>query len=187
LSLLIRAIGALLGLALTLLIVLDMVRPQNPWTGRIKGEALRLLWDRQSPLECGGNAVMVLRGDSLDFKRGPVFEASGRCRLELIGVRARAPRVLTAKGDAHVIVEAGRLEATEAVVEASGDALVELRGTALSGPVRKADKARIEGADQDRPPPVKAPAGERVEPGEQAPPVPPAHGGKRKRPRRSKG
>lgn len=138
-------IGVLIGLALTCVLALDQFYPQNPWTGGLKGQALVLLWDRQSPLACSGNAVMVLEDRTLERTWGPLFEASGRCQLRLQGVRAKAPRVLVARDDARVVIAGGRLEATGAVLELSGNAVVVLDGAELIGQQQRDGAARIEG------------------------------------------
>jgi hypothetical protein len=136
---------ALIGLALTALIALDQLYPQNPWTGEIKGQALVLLWDRQSPLECSGYSVMVLEDRTLDRTFGPLFEASGHCQLRLQGVRAKAQRVLVARDDARVVLSGGRLEAVGNVLELSGNAVVVVEGTELVGQQQRDGAARIEG------------------------------------------
>lgn len=145
------ALGALLSLALTGVIALDQFVPKNPWTGTLKGQALVFLWDRQSPLSCTGNAVMVLEGLNLQRTFSPLIEASGHCQLRLQGVRAQAPRLLVATDDAHVILSGGRLEAAGAVLELSGRAVVEVAGAELVGPVRREGAARVEGLVPGRP------------------------------------
>ena len=139
-------IVAIVGLVLTGLIALDQFHPQNPLTGSIKGQALVLLWDRQSPLECTGNAVMVLEDRTLDRPFGPLFDASGHCQLRLQGIRAHAQRILVARDDAQVVISGGRLEAIGSVIEASGNAVVTVEGAELIGKQQRDGAARIEGA-----------------------------------------
>ncbi len=138
-------IFALIGLALTAAIALDTFYPQNPWTGELKGQALVLLWDRQSPLECSGYSVMVLEERTIERSFGPLFEASGHCQLRLRGVRAKAQRVLVARDDARVVISGGRLEASGNVLELSGNAVVVLEGAELVGKQQRDGSARIEG------------------------------------------
>lgn len=144
------ALGALLSLALTGVIALDQFVPKNPWTGGLKGQALVFLWDRQSPLSCTGNAVMVVEGLNLQRTFSPLIEASGHCQLRLQGARAQAPRLLVATDDAHVVISGGRLEAPGGVLELSGRAVVEVMGSELIGPVRREGAARIEGLPPGR-------------------------------------
>src|SRR5438128_106998 len=121
---LLGAIVALLGLTLTGLLVLDEFVPTNPITGGIKGLAMVLLWDRQAPLSCTGNALMVLDTRTLERGWGPLFDASGHCQLRLQNVRAKAPRIIAAREDARVVIVGGRLEGTTAVLDISGKAVV---------------------------------------------------------------
>lgn len=143
---LIGAILAILGTALTGLIALDVFYPANPWTGGIKGQALVLVWDRQSTLTCNGYSIMTVEGSHLERKFGPLFEASGHCQLRLQGVYARAPRIVLAREDSHVVIAGGHLEATAVVIEASDRAVVQLEGAELVGPQKRDGAARIEGA-----------------------------------------
>ena len=142
---LVGVIVALVGLALTGLIALDTFVPKNPYTGSIKGQALVLLWDRQSPLACTDNAVMVLENRTIERSFGPLVEASGHCQLLLENVRMKASRVVVARDDARVVIKGGRLEATGAALEVSGRATVQVEGAEVVGKIVREGEARLQG------------------------------------------
>lgn len=178
-----RLIGLLVGAAILGLVVLDMLVPSNPFTGRAKGIAFKLLWDRQPPLVCDANMEMFLRGDALDLPRGPLLQARGRCKLHLLGVRLRGPRVLAASEDAQVFVEGGHLEGKDGALEVSDRAVVYLKGAEVIGPVQRSGAGRVEAEPEAPRPRADAPAAaapSATSP-EAAAPAPRAKKGKKKR------
>jgi hypothetical protein len=132
-------IASVLGVVVALLVAVFAV------SGTAKGFLFTLFWDQKSPLTCGGSFAMTVKGKQIKMDKGPIFDVGGNCELHVIDCDLVAPSVLSGGGSAHVVLEGGSITASGTAISVGGSALVEIKGTKVSGQVSKGGTARVTG------------------------------------------
>ncbi len=132
--------GGLFGVLLLLWVV-------PPTHGMILGFIEVHLWELKhgkDQLTCGGSQRMTIRGQKIVVKSGDLtgpfadmglIDVGGDCQLEIIDSDIEAPKVLSAGGSAHVLIQGGHITGTEEAISSGGDAVVEVKGAKVDGKV----------------------------------------------------
>ncbi|MCB9762138.1 MAG: hypothetical protein H6739_20120 [Alphaproteobacteria bacterium] len=102
-------------------------------------------WDGAEPLVCAGNERMEIKGVTARLPYGPVIEANGNCQLTLVECVIEGPTAIYAAGNARVRLERGSVTGADFAFDLGGNAQVEVRGAAVSGPRRAGGNARVHG------------------------------------------
>ena len=103
-----------------------VVAPPQP--GSSSGIVTGVIWDRQSPLVCGGNDVISLVGVDARVPGGTAITATGHCQVSVVGGSIDAPVAIDARDEARVSLTGGTISAATPIVK-SGSARVDVTGT----------------------------------------------------------
>ena len=114
-------------------------------SGTFKGWMFATAWNQKSTLTCGGSQRMTITGVHVKMDDGPVFQVGGDCVLTVVDSDIVAPTVVSAGGSAHVILQGGRITASDTAIDAGGDSNVEIHGTKIVGRISKGGSGRITG------------------------------------------
>lgn len=104
-----------------------------------------IAWDGKTPLECGGNEKVTVKGVTANIAAGTAISAAGSCEVDLTDVNITAPLPIEAGGNAKVTVHGGSLKGTPNAISAAGNAQVTLTGTKVDGKAQKLGNAKITG------------------------------------------
>jgi hypothetical protein len=103
-------------------------------------------WDGSSTFSCAGNDNVALSGVTATFKSGDAIDASGNCHVTLTGMNLTAPTVISASGNAVVVVTGGAITGSSAAIDAEGNSKVTVVGAKVTCKVTKAGNGTVTGA-----------------------------------------
>lgn len=108
----------------------------------------------KSQLMCGGTEHMTIHGQKIVLNAGELkgpfadeglITAGGHCKMNIVDCDITAPKVLSAGGTAHVVIQGGHIHGTEEAISSGGDAVVEVRGAHVDGKVSAGKASNLVG------------------------------------------
>jgi hypothetical protein len=110
-------------------------------------------WDGTKPFQCGGSQNRTFK--DLKIKYSPAagepfadnaISAGGDCQLTLINCEISGNKVISAGGNAHIIIKGGKIEGKEEAMHVGGNATIEVtEGAQIVGPVESGGAGKIMG------------------------------------------
>ena len=120
--------------------------------------ASSLIWDGSGPFECGGNDDISVSGVTANFTSGTAVDVSGNCHFTCTDCNIKAPQAIDVDGNGSVTIVNGTIIGTDVLVDARGNAHVNIGGNVTaSGQVKSDSNAHVI-APKQAPPPVAAAA-----------------------------
>jgi hypothetical protein len=112
-------------------------------------------WDGTTPFDCGGNEDISVTGVTANFNAGTAITVGGNCHFKCTDCTIKAPTAIDVGGNGQVTIINGKIEGTDTLVEAGGNARVNISGNVVaSGQVKKSANARVSAPS---PPPTPEP------------------------------
>jgi hypothetical protein len=132
--------------------------------------ALGSAWDGSAPLHCTGNEKISVKGVHADFNAGTAVSVSGNCHFTCTDCTIKSQTAIEVGGNGNVTIINGTVLGSETLVDASGNARVNISGNVtVSGAVKQSSNAKV-----SAPKPTAAPATSTASSPPAAPPPPPA-------------
>ena len=168
----VRAVSSGIGTIVRLAIILVIVSAAGGFTmlSRCSSLASSMVWDGSEPFSCAGNDDVAVKGVHAQFNAGTAVSVSGNCHFTCTDCTIRAPVAFDVTGNGSVTVINGNVAGTAMLVDASGNAHVNISGNVVSsGVVRQSGNARVNAPTPPPPPPVTTPAPPTAVPAQPAP------------------
>jgi hypothetical protein len=120
--------------------------------------ASSMIWDGESPFHCAGNDNVNVKGVNAQFNAGIAVTVSGNCHFTCTDCSIKAPTVFEVSGNGDVTVVNGSVIGTETLVEAGGNAHVNISGNVTAGgAVKQSANAKVSAPRPTAPPPAATP------------------------------
>jgi hypothetical protein len=155
----VRAVSSGIGTIVRLVVILVIVSTAGGFTmlSRCSSIASSMVWDGSAPFMCAGNDDIEVKGVHAQFNAGTAVTVSGNCHFTCTDCTIRAPVAFDVTGNGSVTVINGNVAGTAILVDASGNAHVNISGNVVSsGAVRQSSNARVN-APTPPPPRVAVP------------------------------
>jgi hypothetical protein len=127
------------------------------WFSKHSSIASSLVWDGTTPFQCGGNEQINVNGVNAKFNAGTAISVNGNCHFTCTDCSIKSPVVIEAGGNGVVTIVNGSVLASETLVDASGNARVNISGNVVAtGEVKKSGNARVSAPKSAAPAPSSA-------------------------------
>ena len=114
------------------------------WFSKHSSIASSLVWDGTGPFHCDGNEQVSVSGVSAQFNAGTAVNVGGNCHFTCTDCSIKAPTAIEVGGNGSVTIVNGSVIGTEVMVDASGNARVNISGNVVaSGEVKKSSNAKV--------------------------------------------
>ena len=106
--------------------------------------ASSLVWDGSGPFHCDGNDKVSVKEVNAQFNAGTAITVGGNCHFTCTDCTIKAPTIIEAGGNGVVTIINGSVIGTDVLVDASGNARVNISGNVTSsGEVKKSSNAKV--------------------------------------------
>jgi hypothetical protein len=176
----VRAVTSGIGTIIRLFVILIIVAAAGGFTmiSRCSTLASSMVWDGSAPFSCAGNDDIAVKGVHAQFNAGTAVTVSGNCHFTCTDCTIKAPVAFDVAGNGSVTVVNGNVAGTTMLVDATGNAHVNISGNVVSsGAVHQSGNARVNAPTpppESKPPPP-TPAAPPTVPPQPAKPVKPPH------------
>jgi len=106
--------------------------------------ALGSAWDGSRPFQCSGNEEVSVENVHAELNAGTAVSVSGNCHFTCTDCTIKAQTVIEAGGNGNVLIVNGTVVGSDTLVDASGNARVNISGNVTaSGAVKESANAKV--------------------------------------------